>query len=66
MVAITTGRHLGTTLAMLGIHACLVKIIPGTDAQPHGNDFMSDGGMYRVYTRISHREKRKGRKESTA
>ena len=51
---------------MMGIHACLVKSIPGTDAQPRSNDFMSDGGMYRVYTRISHREKRKGRKESTA
>jgi hypothetical protein len=64
MVAITSGKHLGATLAMLGIHACLVKIIPGTDSPRHGCRPPSDASMYRIYTRTGNREKGKRGKET--
>jgi len=55
MVAITSGKHLGTTLAILEIQSCLVSIIPETDAR-RGACFMSkDGGLYRIYTRQGRR-----------
>ena len=66
MVAITSGEHLGATLAMLRIHACLVKIIPGTDSPRHGYRSPSDASMYRIYTRTSNREKGKSAKEKAS
>jgi hypothetical protein len=50
-VAITTGKHLGTTLALLGI-----------DARDSHWNVSNDGHMYRIYGRLGKQMKPVARK----
>ena len=54
-MAITTGKHLGTTLALLGI-----------DAKDGHWSVSNDGHMYRIYSRLGKQMKPAARKGKTS